>query len=260
MNKKAAISALTALSVALTLGLSGCGSDDDGGPTGPGKIGESDQSTASALVFGVALPLVQNLFLGDYLDQIPAGTPLPRLIECTPLGICDSGSAEFCDSPGSLDVYFYDCMVDGMALAGSLGVTVVDTASGVATLGISVSGFDISGTVTYSRLDNCFGQGYNLQVSTTDANDNELSLTVIGFADYCIPYFTHGETIVPNYAEYTFGIQSLNKTVVVSLYSEGEGVEPGDMEVVVLDFFRTQILLVCHGNIFTGFSSCSTDT
>jgi hypothetical protein len=252
--RRSSLPALVVRTLAL-LGLLGVGAcNDDDNPTGPGTIGSSDQGTASALAYGVAVPIVQSLFLESYLDLVPAPGTRITLDACEPLAICSSGSAQICTDPGTLGATFTDCQVQGTALTGSLDLTITDPTQGDGTFNLNVGGeFEMMGTVGYTIDQDGFYQSFSNVVITTPSDEN-LVITMNGFSSWYEPRSMVGDLTVPSYAEFLFEIPSLNRAVHVSVSTEPT---PGFMQVLVQSPNRFETYWICDGNVTGGSLSCT---
>lgn len=250
-------SAFTAVSAAFLSGLVACGGDDS--PTGPGKIGDSDTSTASALAYSVVAPLLRNMLLETYINQAGAA-PVPGTspAACQPLTLCDSGSAEYCSDTGSLQVTFTACALQGTSLDGSVALS-LGSGTGTGTFDLTVGGdFNLAGTVTYTIDPDCFSQTFSNVVLTTGCNANgescSYTMTMSGYASWCNPRVMANGILVPNYAGFDFDIPSLSKHVNVFISTEPT---PGFMQILIQNLSRTQNLWLCDGNLTGGSLECS---
>jgi len=238
MNR-ATRSVLTTLSIVSLSGLFACGGDKN--PTGPGKIGSSDQATAAALLNGVVTPIVRDLVIEGYLAAAPAAAPVPSPTACENLSFCSSGSVEACSGPGTLDLTFTDCNALETVINGTISLAIA-TGSGTGTVSLELAdGFSMSGTVSYTDDGSCFSQ-YFTGVTITTGN---LEMAMSGSAFWCEPRAMAGNVVVPDYADFVFEIPSIDRTVDISVFSD----PPGFLEIVILNLARTKILTGCHGNL-----------
>jgi len=243
--RRAVRSAFMTMSVVFGAGLLACGGDDN--PTGPGKIGSSDDATATSLTYEVVVPLVRNVFLETYLDQIPTAAAVPSVTACNNLG-CSSGSGQICSGTGTLDLTFSQCQAFGTVLDGSVSLNLA-AGSGSGTFAVTVGGdFEMAGNVSYAADATCFSQ-YFTEVSLT-AGDLEMTMT--GSAFWCDPRAMVGNVVVPSYANFDFEIPSLDRTVSVSVLSSSAG----SLEIVILNLARTKILRACNGSLLGSSLDC----
>lgn len=259
--KKPLQSLFAAATVAAMSGLIACGDDN---PTGPGKtgtIGENDTSTASALALGLVTPLMRNMFLQEYLDQVLSPGTGVAPAACNPLDICSSGSAEYCSDPGMLQVNFTECALAGTSLDGSVSLA-LEQGSGSGTFTLTVGGdFNLAGDISYAVDPDlgCFSQSFTNVVMTTGCDGNRencaYTIQMNGYAEWCDPVYIENGFAVPRYADFFFTIPALNRLVNVTVYDDPN---PGFMQVLVQDQNYT-ILLLCDGNITGGGLECTSD-
>lgn len=243
--KRVVRSAFLTASVALGSGLLACGGDEN--PTGPGKIGTSDDATAGSLTYQVVVPLVRNVFLETYVNQIPPAAPVAEVTACDNLS-CSSGSGQICSGTGTMDLTFSQCQAFGTVLDGSISLDVA-AGSGAGTFAVTVGGdFQMSGNVSYTVDVSCFSQFFTAVNLTAGDLDIEMS----GSAFWCDPRAMVGNVVVPNYANFEFRIPSIDRTVDVSVLSESQG----NVEIIILNLARTKILRICDGSLLGNSLSC----
>ena len=253
---KRLVLALLTLTLAFTVGLVACSDDKSTSPGGQGSIGDSDAATANAIAYGIVLPLIQDLFIETYIDQIVTA---PSVMDqrfagghCTPLEFCTSGSAEICTGPGTFDLNFTNCGLDATTIDGSVSMTFT-TSSGSGTFSLTVGGdFAISGSTSYDFDTECFNQYFTDVVITA----NNLTINMGGSASWCTPRAMVGSVVVPTFANFVFEIPSLEQVVDVNIFED----PAGSLQVVILDINRTNVLYICDGNIAGNSLSCATGT
>jgi hypothetical protein len=238
--------AVPSLLLALILGPTACGDDK---PTGPGNIGESDQGTAQALVYDIVVPLLRDMFLDNYIDQIPPPGAVNRTTACEPLAVCTSGSAEYCTDPGTLQVNFTNCDLGNTTIDGSVSLTLAQS-SGAGTFSLSINGnISMTGSVSYSQDSECFNQTFSDVVITA----NDLTILMGAAIGWCDPRSMVGNLTVPSSGFFNFRIDSLDRTIDVTLLSD----PAGDFDILVLNSNRTQSYLSCEGSLAGTTLNCS---
>jgi len=221
--------------------------NDDSNPTGPGSIGSSDTGTANALTYGVAIPLVQNLVLENYLNLAP--NPGGPLNACQTLDVCSSGSATVCSDPGALSVTFAGCQLPTTSIDGTVNLTLT-AGGGTGPFTLTVGGdFSMTGTVSFTQDQTCFSQSFTEVVITTP---DDLVINMNGYVEWCDPRVMVGNVTLPTYASFVFEVPSLGRVVDVSVYAD----PPGSLNAIVLNASRTVILITCDGNITGNSLAC----
>jgi hypothetical protein len=240
-------SVFTAVSVTVMSGLAACGGDDS--PTGPGKVGSGDQSTAAALAYGVVGPLVRDVLLEDYVSQVTRPLPANSTMACSTLTICDSGTVQYCIDSGTLSVTFSACRFGQVSVDGSVTLA-LQTGTGSGSFDLTVGGnFHMTGTISYMVGEGCFSQSFSEVTLTT----GDYTIDMSGFAQWCDPRVAVGDVTVPNYADFNFYISSLNRHINVYIGSE----PPGAMQILVQNLNQTENILLCDGNITGSSLDCN---
>ena len=230
--------AATTLSVAALLGLSACGDDN---PTGSGG-GTPQEQEALALVNEVVVPLLQTLTLQNYLNL--GGIPLQN---CTPLGICTSGSAESCIGETGQTITFTSCRSNGQTVNGTVTIQGNEVA-GQGTFSLTIDDLTMSGAVSYAVEGACFFETFS-NVAVMLGNK---TYSMFGSLDFC-QVFAPGarpeqETAVP-----TGGALTLFESTTSMYYQIDFNTESGTPGDYFLFGFQGETPVVaCEGNVLGG--------
>lgn len=232
------------ISVLCVFGLLSCSKDDD--PAAPNGNSDPEIAAINSMVNEVVLPLVRDVFVGQYLG-VPVADRTQTALACEPLDICSGGSAQVCIDPGTFGLMFTACQIGPTVLDGAVNLT-TQPGSGSGTVSLMAGNVSIDGDLSFTADATCYGQYFTNFVITRD----NLEINMAGSATWCEPYATIGSQVIPTNANFEFVIPDWDRLFDVSIFTE----PVGGLEVVVLNANRTLILKVCDGTFTQGNLSC----